>query len=239
MGRRVILMQYFKWLREEIKSINTAGGVMLAFMLGVQLAFLLTGELNTMALVTFAATMVGSACTVYMMIGKPINGLLGLVSAIGFIYINWSVGHYASVLDQLVFVLLIDLPLLIKWRTWEHRVEGGVKFLSRRGWLLTIAGMLVVWAVATYAYTQLGDTNPLWDSLSLTIGAIASIYVFKGYGDSYTLWLLSDFANIALWATALAANYSSSALPMLLTMSFYLATALYGRFVSVWSKRKI
>lgn len=232
-------MQYFKWLKEEIKSINTAGGFMLAFMLGVQLAFLLTSELNTMALVTFAATMVGSACTVYMMIGKPINGLLGLISAIGFIYINLNAGHYASVLDQLVFVVLIDLPLLIKWRTWEHRVEGGVKFLSRRGWLLTIAGMLVVWAVATYAYTQLGDTNPLWDSLSLTIGAIASIYVFRGYGDSYTLWLLSDVANITLWATALMANYSASSLPMLLTMAFYLMTALYGRFWSVWSKRKI
>lgn len=232
-------MQYFKWLREEIKSINTAGGVMLAFMLGVQLAFLLTGELNTMALVTFAATMVGSACTVYMMIGKPINGLLGLISAIGFIYINWSVGHFASVLDQLVFIALIDLPLLIKWRTWGHRLEGGAKFLTRRGWVLTLIGLIAFWAVATYAYTKLGDTNPLWDSLSLSIGAIASIYVFRGYGDSYTLWLLSDVANITLWATALAANYSASALPMLLTMAFYLMTALYGRFWSVWSKRKI
>lgn len=232
-------MNYIKWLRDEIKSINTAGGVMLAFMLGVQLAFLLTGELNTMAFVTFAATMVGSACTVYMMIGKPINGILGLISAIGFIYIHYTAGHYASVLDQLVFVALIDLPLMIMWRTWGHRIEGGVKFLSRRGWLLTAVVSVLLWALATYAYTKLGDTNPLWDSLSLTIGAIASIYVFKGYGDSYTLWLLSDFANIVLWATALAANYSSSALPMLLTMSFYLATALYGRFVSVWSKRKI
>lgn len=232
-------MQYFKWLREEIKSINTAGGVMLAFMLGVQLAFLLTGELNTMAFVTFAATMVGSACTVYMMIGKPINGLLGLISAIGFIYIHYSAGHYASVLDQLFFIVLIDLPLLFRWRTWGHRVEGGVKFLSRRGWWLTALATLIVWAIATYLYTRLGDTNPLWDSLALTISSIASVYVFRGYGDSYTLWLLSDVANITLWATALMANYSSSALSMMLTMSFYLATALYGRFVSVWSKSKI
>lgn len=232
-------MQYFKWLKEEIKSINTAGAIMLAFMFGVQLALLLSGDITAKALITFVATIVGSACTVYMMVGKPINGLLGLISAIGFIYINWSAGHYASVLDQLVFVALIDVPLMIKWRTWEHRVEGGVKFLSRRGWLLTIAGMLAVWAVATYAYTQLGDTNPLWDSLSLTIGAIASIYVFRGYGDSYTLWLLSDVANITLWATALMANYSASALPMLLMMAFYLMTALYGRFWSVWSHHKV
>ena len=232
-------MQYIKWLRDEIKSINTAGGVMLAFMVGVQLALLLSGNITTNALITFVATIIGSACTVYMMIGRPINGILGLISAIGFIYIHYTAGHYASVLDQLVFVALIDLPLMIRWKTWGHRIEGGVKFLSRRGWLMTAVVSVLLWVFATYAYAKLGDTNPLWDSLSLTIGAIASIYVFKGYGDSYTLWLLSDFANIALWATALAANYSSSALPMLLTMSFYLATALYGRFVSVWSKRKI
>lgn len=231
-------MQYFKWLREEIKSINTAGSVMLAFMLGVQLAFLLTGELNTMALVTFAATMVGSACTIFMMLGKPINGLLGLISAIGFIYINWNAGHYASVLDQLVFVALIDVPLILTWRNWGDRVKGGVKFLTRRGWFTTFATMAILWAPMTWVYAQLGDSNPIWDAIVLIIGAAASLLVFKGYGDSYTLWLLSDVVNIALWATALAANYSSSALPMLLTMAFYLMTALYGRFWSVWSKSK-
>ena len=232
-------MQYFKWLREEIKSINTAGGIMLAFMLGVQLAFLLTGELNTMALVTFAATMVGSACTVYMMIGKPINGLLGLISAIGFIYINWSVGHYASVLDQLVFIALIDLPLLIKWRTWGDRVKNGVKFLTNRGWFATFATMAILWAPMAWVYIQLNDTNPIWDAIVLIIGATASLLVFKGYGDSYSLWLLSDAVTIILWFTAFMDGYSASALPMLLTMLFYLMTALYGRFFAVWSKSKI
>ena len=211
---------------------------MLAFTLGVQLAFLLTGELNTMAVVTFAATMVGSACTIYMMVGKPLNGLLGLISAIGFIYINWSVGHYASVLDQLVFVALIDLPLMIKWRTWGDRVKNGVKFLTNRCWFATFATMAILWAPMAWVYTQLNDTNPIWDAIVLIIGAAASLLVFKGYGDSYTLWLLSDVANITLWATALMANYSASALPMLLTMAFYLMTAIYGRFWSVWSKQK-
>lgn len=231
-------MEYIKWLKEEIKSINTAGAIMLAFMFGVQLALLLSGDITTKALITFVATIVGSACTVYMMVGKPINGLLGLISAIGFIYIHYTTGHYASVLDQLVFVALIDVPLMIRWKTWGHRIEDGAKFLTRRGWVLTLICLVAFWAVATYAYTKLGDTNPLWDSLSLSIGAIASIYVFRGYGDSYTLWLLSDVANITLWATALMANYSASALPMLLTMAFYLITALYGRFWSIWSKQK-
>lgn len=230
---------YFKWLIEEIKSINVAGGVMLSFIIGVQLAFYLSSPITLLSTITLIATLVGSACTVYMMIGKPINGLLGLISAIGFIYINWSAGHYASVLDQLVFILLIDLPLILTWRNWGDRVKNGVKFLTNRGWFTTFATMAILWAPMAWVYTQLNDTNPIWDAIVLIIGATASLLVFKGYGDSYSLWLMSDAVTIILWFTAFMDGYSASALPMLLTMLFYLMTALYGRFFAVWSKRKI
>ena len=230
---------YFKWLIEEIKSINVAGGVMLSFIIGVQLAFYLSSPITLLSTITLVATLVGSACTVYMMIGKPINGLLGLISAVGFIYINWSAGHYASVLDQLVFILLIDLPLILTWRNWGDRVKNGVKFLTNRGWFTTFATMAILWAPMAWVYTQLNDTNPIWDAIVLIIGATASLLVFKGYGDSYSLWLLSDAVTIILWFTAFMDGYSASALPMLLTMLFYLMTALYGRFFAVWSKRKI
>ena len=229
---------YFKWLIEEIKSINVAGGVMLSFIIGVQLAFYLSSPITLLSTITLVATLVGSACTIYMMIGKPINGLLGLISAFGFIYINWSAGHYASVLDQFVFILLIDLPLILTWRNWGDRVKNGVKFLTNRGWFTTFASMAILWAPMVWVYTQLGDTNPVWDAIVLIIGATASLLVFKGYGDSYSLWLMSDAVTIILWFTAFMDGYSASALPMLLTMLFYLVTALYGRFFAVWSKAK-
>ncbi|MDD9139155.1 nicotinamide mononucleotide transporter [Fructobacillus sp. CRL 2054] len=230
------MKNYFTWLKDELKSLNTTGAVMLAFMTGAQLMFYLLNEITVLSTVTLLATLLGSACTVYMMIGKPINGLLGLISAVGFIYVNWTAGHYASVLDQLVFVTLIDIPLIVTWKNWGHRIENGVKHLSVAGWSATFALMLAGWAVAFIIYQHIGDTNPLWDSLTLIIGATASLYVFRGYGDSYTLWLMADFVNIELWFTALTTGYSASSLPMLLTMAFYLMTALYGRFKSVWSK---
>jgi nicotinamide mononucleotide transporter len=99
--------------------------------------------------------------------------------------------------------------------------------------------MAILWAPMAWVYTQLNDTNPIWDAIVLIIGATASLLVFKGYGDSYSLWLLSDAVTIILWFTAFMDGYSASALPMLLTMLFYLMTALYGRFFAVWSKRKI
>ena len=231
-------MSYLKWLGTELKSINAAGGVMLAFIVGVQLAFYLSAPITGLSTITLVATLVGSACTVYMMIGKPINGLLGLISALGFIYINWTAGHYASVLDQQVLVAFIDLPLIFTWKTWGHKVENGVKFMDKTGWILTLGFILIAWYPMMLAYQALGDSNPIWDSVVLIIGATASLYVFKGYGDSYSLWLLSDAVNILLWVSALFKGYSASSLPMLLTMSFYLATAVYGRFWSIWKGNK-
>lgn len=174
------MKNYLKWLKDELKSINTAGSIMLSFIIGVQLAFFLTSTITVLSIITLIATLMGSACTVYMMIGKPINGLLGLISAFGYIYINWTAGHYASVLDQIVFVLLIDLPLIFTWKTWGHRIENGVKFMKTKGWILTISSMLVLWWPITVIYTKLGDTNPLWDAITLIIGAAASILVVRG-----------------------------------------------------------
>ena len=230
------MKNYTKWLFEEIKSLNAVGASMLAFIVGVQLALFLVNPITALSVITLLASFIGSSCTVYMMIGKPINGLLGLISALGFIYVNWTAGHFASVFDQLVFIALIDVPLILTWKNWGHRIANGVKRLSSTGWFITVAVLVAAWYPMTALYTQLGDTNPVWDSLTLIIGATASLYVFLGYGDSYTLWLAADAVNIVLWFTALSAGYSASSLPMLLTMAFYLMTALYGRFVSVWSE---
>ncbi|MDF7636942.1 nicotinamide riboside transporter PnuC [Leuconostocaceae bacterium ESL0958] len=230
------MKQYMRWLGQELRSLNTVGIVMLSFIVGVQMTLFLSGEINKLSVITLLATIVGSACTVYMMIGKPINGLLGMISALGFIYVNWNAGHYASVLEQLIFIALIDLPLLLTWKTWGHRIENGVRSLTETGWLVTIGFMFSAWIPMIFVYKGLGDTNPFWDSLSLVIMATASIYVYAGFGDSYSFWLMADVVNIALWLTALNDGYSASSLPMLLTMLFYLITALYGRFFSVWSR---
>ena len=149
------MKNYIIWLKHELKSINTAGSVMLAFIIGVQLAFSYGANNFIVCDYTFA-TLVGSACTVYMMIGRPINGLLGLISAFGFIYINWTAGHYASVLDQIVFIAFIDIPLILTWKTWGHRIENGVKFMTVKGWFIAIALMLIAWWPMMQVYAHLG-----------------------------------------------------------------------------------
>ena len=97
------------------------------------------------------------------------------------------------------------------------------------GWVYVVVVILAAWFVLYYVGIYLHDTNPLWDALALAIGGTASWLCFRQYSTTYTLWLISDFVNIALWFTALKDGYSQAALPMLAMTLFYLATAVVGK----------
>ena len=95
--------------------------------------------------------------------------------------------------------------------------------------MLTIIAMLVALPFVTMLYGYLGDTQPLWDSAILIVGATASLYVFLGHGDSYSLWLASDVLNILLWFNALQQGLSPASLAMLVSVLMYTFTAIYGK----------
>lgn len=228
---------YFQWLRSELQGWSTTIWGIFWFGVAFQLALFLMGQINLLTSITLTATFFGLLCVCAMAEGKTINGVLGLISAAGFIYVNWSAGHYASVLDQTIFALLIDIPLMASWKTWGQNFDAKVRHLNIKGWVLVTAIILVAWFGLFHAYTALNDTNPLWDSLVLSLGATASVMVVLHYNDTYTLWLLEDVVNIGLWLTALRAGYSQASLPMLVVTLIYFASALYGKFGSVWSQK--
>ena len=224
------MFNYIKWVGSQLSKQGAAGWMIWLFGLAFQLGLMLgQGSVTATSLVAFVATVVGLLCTTSMMSGLPVNGILGLISAAGFIYVNWGAGHYASVVDQLVFIAFIDIPLIMTWKTWGNKVKNGVKFLKVRGWVLTIVAMLVALPFVTMLYSYLGDTQPLWDSAILIVGATASLYVFLGYGDSYSLWLASDALNILLWFNALQQGLSPASLAMLVSVLMYTFTAIYGK----------
>ncbi|WDF82867.1 nicotinamide riboside transporter PnuC [Lacticaseibacillus pabuli] len=228
---------YFQWLRSELSGWDATPWSMFWFGVSFQLCLFLTNPINLTTTITFIATVFGLLCVVAMMVGKSVNGLLGFISAIGFIYVNFTAGHFASVLDQTVFMLCIDLPLMIKWRTWGEDFDAKLRHLNVRGWIIVLAIIAVAWFSLFHAYTALHDTNPLWDSLVLSIGATASVMIVFHFNDTYTLWLAEDVVNVLLWFTALKGGYSQSSLPMLVVTLTYTVTAIYGKFYSPWSAK--
>ncbi|KRN09362.1 nicotinamide riboside transporter PnuC [Liquorilactobacillus mali] len=261
---------YFGWIKEQLVSVPKSMWTMWGFGAGMETILFLTGQIQFITFMALLGTLFGMACVCSMASGHPINGMLGAVSVIAYITVNLPAHHYFSVLDQLFFLFLIDIPLMLKWRTWGRGDNSEIKNLidvdslkntfstgeSKFGkkilsiiknifkafwkYLLVIIAVLALW-FALYHIGHLrimNDYNVYWDSLALAIGAVASVLCFTRYTQTYTLWLVSDAVNIALWFYALKDGYSQAALPMLAMTLFYTASAVYGRFFAIWNGKK-
>ncbi len=229
---------YFQWIVSELKGVPANLWVIWFFGFGFQLDNYLKNQITTLSTVTLITTLIGLLCTCAMSAGRAINGLLGGLSVIGFIYVNWSAGHYASVFDQLIFFVLIDAPLLITWRTWGVNFNEKLRTLHTRGWFLTVIALIIEWVIFYRVYIFFKDTNPLWDSLVLSIGATASLFCTLHFSNTYSLWLAEDIVQVILWFTANSAGYTQASFAMLVSQLMYLATAIYGKWFSRWDPKR-
>lgn len=229
---------WFQWLKFELKEVfnsRAALGIWL-FGVGFQLATLLANPINWVAVMTFGATVLGLLCTVAMMTGNSINGLLGALSVLGFCIVNSAAGHWWSILDQLVFLFLIDLPLMVKWKTWGADFEKKARTLNSKGWFAAIVGIVLFWALLYPLGVALHDTAPLIDAGVLAIGAVASVLCALHYNNTYTLWMISNLINVVLWIqTAMTQGINGTTVAMLVSTLMYMSTAIYGRFFSPWT----
>lgn len=229
---------YWQWLIDEFKGWHTFAWAIWSFGLGFQLMALISKGMTLDNMIAFVSVSIGLLCVSGMIEQRTVNGLLGLISAIGLIYINLKANHPASALDQVFFIALIDLPLIFTWRTWGAKMSQGVRQLDKKGWAIVILIILGLWAILFPTYSMLHDANPLWDSLTLSIGAVASVLFFLRYTQTYNLWLAANIVNVILWVTALTAGYSSFAFVMVVSTIMYATASAYGRFFSKWNTKK-
>jgi len=234
---------YWQWLKEELTGWDAFPWILFGIGTGFQLALYLTNDINWVTTVTFVGVFFGQWCTVAMGAGgwrvvngkrirvssHAINGLLGSLSVIAYIIVNAQAHHWFSIIDQLCFFFLIDVELMVTWRTWGRGSDNVIKKLTPKGWVSVVIAILASWFVFYHVGLITGDNQPVVDALTLSIGATASWLCFRRYSTTYTLWLCSDAINILLWALALHDGYSQAALPMLVMQLFYLVTAIMGK----------
>ena len=73
------------------------------------------------------------------------------------------------------------------------------------------------------------EAQPFFDSLTLAIGATASLLYLKRYSGNYILWICSNLVNVGLWTSALVQGTSHQALPMLIMSLLYVVSSIYGK----------
>lgn len=231
---------YWQWLRQEFTGWDRLPWFLFGTGVGFQLAILILKPVTWISMVSFVGVFFGMFCCVAMGAGgynekgervasHSVNGLLGSISVIAYIIVNATAGHWWSIFDQLCFFFLIDLELLLTWRTWGRGKNNVIRKLNPKQKILSAVVILIAWAVLYQLGLVLHDSNPVWDALELAIGATASWLCFRRYTETYSYWLISDVINVILWMTTLQQGISSASLSMLAMTVFYLATAIMGK----------
>lgn len=193
------------WYVDQMKGWSTRSYMLL--LLGIGLVVGMTvggGKFNSVTIATLFAGVLGFTCTLSITNAKPLNGVLGLVSALIYIFVAITAKNFNDVLLQTVYILTLDLPVLLM-PSWAKDVDKKVRFLHEKGhglrnWGLTILFFIVVLALTYYSDTHWFISPRPWvDSIAATIGITGSLLTTLRFSESYLMWLIQGIMSVILW----------------------------------------
>lgn len=193
------------WYVDQMKGWSTRSYFLL--ILGVGLIVGMTiggGQFNTVTIATLFAGVLGFTCTLSITNARPLNGVLGLVSALIYIFVAIQAKNFNDVLLQTVYIITLDLPVLLM-PSWAKDVDKKVRFLHEKGkglrnWVLTILFFVVVLAVLYYSDTHWFISPRPWvDSIAATIGITGSLLTTLRFSESYLMWTIQGIMSVILW----------------------------------------
>lgn len=162
--------------------------------------------------------------------GKPINGILGFVSAILLCYVAMVTGNYSDILMQLAYILLLDIPIILgKWGKFNPRK------LTSKYIIQTIVFFLVAFVLLYGLDTiVLSSPRPFIDALSATIGFTGAFLCVRQFSAQYYFWFTQGIMSIILWLVTAIDGHAVWVL--FFTYMLYLANNIIAFTVSKWFK---
>lgn len=203
------------WYVDQMKGWSSKSYALLLTGLGIIFGMTVAGPINGITVLTLLAGMLGFTCTISITNAKPLNGVLGLLSALIYIVVAIHAKNFNDVLLQTVYILTLDLPVLLM-PSWAKDVDKKVRFLHEHGhalrnWLLTILFFVMVLALTYYSDTHwFISPRPWTDSIAATIGITGSLLTTLRFSESYYCWTLQGIMSVTLWGITAAqgdANY--------------------------------
>lgn len=227
---------YFIWLFNQLKGWPVQNYMLFFFAFGFQLALLIGSPINSVTLITFIGTLLGTLCVLAINATKAINGWLGLISATCFIYAGWSAKNYLSIFEQIAYVVTLDLPVIFAVRSWNDDTKNHLRRFGSKQWLVAIIGTLIVYIVSGYLIGRFtNDPRPWIDAISFAISLTAGIMCFMRYNNQYYWWLASGILQLILWAVTFAQG--DATLAMAVNSLIYVVNDILAFTVSPWFNR--
>lgn len=227
---------YFGWLFHQLKGWGVWNYMLFAFALGAQLMTLVSAPITLISVVTFIGVMLGVACIVSINAVRPINGYLGIISALALIYVGFEAKNYLSIGEQIAYVATLDLPILIGGKyKWTDNTVNEIKKFGKKEWIISLLFTLAVFLISSFGIQALtAEPRPFIDGLSFAICLTAGIICFLRYNNQYFWWLASGIIQVILWAVTFAQGNASIA--MLVSCSIYVLNDVIAFTVSPWFK---
>ena len=193
------------WYLSQMKGWSTRSYFLLILGLGLIVGMTIGGgQFNAVTIATLFAGVLGFTCTLSITNAKPLNGVLGLVSALIYIFVAIQAKNFNDVLLQTVYIITLDLPVLLM-PSWAKDVDKKVRFLHENGkglrnWGFTILFFVLVLAVLYYSDTHWFISPRPWiDSIAATIGITGALLTTLRFSESYYCWTIQGVMSVILW----------------------------------------
>lgn len=230
------MINYFKFLLHQLKGWPQQNYYLFFFSLGCQVMTLVNQPINLLTVITFIGTTLGVLCILSINAAKSVNGILGIISAICFIYVGYSAKNYLSIGEQIAYMITLDIPVLLS-KEWNHNMAAKIRKFTGKTWGIAIISTIIVYFVSGYLIQRFTDDPRPWiDAIAFSISLSAGIISFLRYNNQYFWWLASSLAQMVLWFISF--RHGSASLAMFVNSSVYLINDVLAFTVSPWYNKK-
>ncbi|WEV70254.1 nicotinamide riboside transporter PnuC [Lactobacillus sp. ESL0785] len=213
-----------KWYINQMRGWSFKTYMLLMFGIGVIVGTTIAAAITPLALITMLAAIMGFTCTLAITNAKPLNGVLGLLSALIYIVVAIIARNYADVVLQTSYIFLLDLPVLLL-PAWAKDAEKHIHGLTAVKWLWTLLFFVVVTGMLYFMDTRMFISPRPWiDAITGSIGVTGSLLCTLRFREQYYFWTIQGIMSIILWGVT--AFQGDASLTLFFTYILYLSNDL-------------
>jgi len=222
-------MNTFKNWSKSSYYIYSIGAIILTIL------SLTTSAITVYSVLSLIGALFGFLSVVLIVNKNRSAGYVGMVSAIIYMFVSWSLGNYSDTLLNILFIAFLNLPLIFN-KKYSDKVEStsirGDRNIKEILILLFIAIYLSLFTVEVLIFNA---PRPIFSVLAATLGIVASIatsfFVLK---ESFVIWGAQNIFQVILWGITLYQTGSGVALLMMVTYIMYTINASTAFFNGKW-----
>jgi len=222
-------MSTFKNWSKSSYYIYSIGAIILTIL------SLTTSTITVYSVLSLIGALFGFLSVVLIVNKNRSAGYVGMVSAIIYMFVSWSLGNYSDTLLNILFIVFLNLPLILN-KKYSDKVEStsirGNKDIKEILVLLFIAIYLSLFTIEVLIFNA---PRPIFSVLAATLGIVASIatsfFVLK---ESFFIWGAQNIFQFILWGITLYQTGSGVALLMMVTYIMYTINASTAFFNGKW-----